>query len=113
MPRRTWATVCIASTAFSAFAVAPPLVPHASANGNCSGDIALIRVRGSGDAHAPDSIVDAPGFDGNTHIGTTLNPVSMQLRVRAAAAGKTVNEVDLDYPALGTGTIAPDAEQLL
>ena len=86
----------------------------AVSNTTCQGDIALIRVRGSGDQRAVDAELNRAGQLGNFGFGhygasdkhqLTLDSVAKAFRSRAAAAGKTVNEYDLAYTASAIGDV--------
>jgi len=80
----------------------------AISNTGCQGDIALVRVRGSGDTRAVDANLNRVGQVGNSGFQLTLDAVSKAFRHRAAQAGTMVNEYDLNYPALSTGVIKSD-----
>ncbi len=79
---------------------------------SCRGDIALVRVRGSGDVRGTDQSLNRTGNEGNTGSQLTLDAASLVFRERAAQAGKTVNEYDLAYPALSTRAIGSDLKHL-
>ena len=71
----------------------------ATSDTTCEGNVGLIRVRGSGDRRATDADLNRAGQEGNSGYQLTLDAVSKQFRTQMAAAGRTVNEYDLEYPA--------------
>jgi hypothetical protein len=89
----------------------------ANSDASYNGDIALIRVRGSGDVRATEGPLNRRGQEGNSNwsgyldpsqplgMQATLDAASKAFRRRALEAGKSVNEYDLAYPAASTGQI--------
>lgn len=69
---------------------------------SCNGDIALIRVRGSGDKLATAALLSDPTRGtGNSGKQLTLDAVSKAFHESVEHAGLTVNEYDLPYPRRG------------